>query len=156
MTRRGVVHLPGVEQTIRILLRAGDADESLGAVEMVMAPGTTGPPLHLHPGHAESFYVVAGTLTVRVGETVLSGAAGTWATAPKGTPHTLANFGQEDVRVLCLFSPAGFERRFQRMVADPAEAASLAELHESEKATQQHGSTPNCLPRKGALRGNHQ
>jgi quercetin dioxygenase-like cupin family protein len=136
MTSSGIIHLPDVEQTMRTLLRADDADDSLGAVEMVMPPGTAGPPLHLHPGHAESFYVVAGTLTVRVGETVLSGGAGTWATAPKGTPHTLANLGQEDVRVLCLFSPAGFERRFQRMVAGPEEAASLAELHESEQATQ--------------------
>ena len=136
MTPRAVVHLPGVEETMRVLLRADDADGSLGAVEMVMAPGTAGPPLHLHPRHAESFYVITGTLTLQVGETVLTGGSGTWATAPKGTPHTLANFGDVDARVLCLFSPGGFERRFERMVAGPEAAGTLAELHENERGTQ--------------------
>jgi quercetin dioxygenase-like cupin family protein len=131
-----VIHVPDVEASMRILLRADEADGSLGAVEMVLDPGSAGPPLHLHPGHAESFYVLSGQLALRLGDTVLTGGPGTWGTAPKGTPHTLANFGDEPARVLCLFSPAGFERRFQRMVAGPDEAAALADLHEHEKATQ--------------------
>jgi quercetin dioxygenase-like cupin family protein len=130
-----VIHLPDAEDDLRILLRASDADGSLGAVEMVMDPGNAGPPLHLHPGHAESFYVLSGRLTLRLGDSVLTGGPGTWGTAPKGTPHTLANFGDEPARVLCLFSPAGFERRFQRMVASAGEARGLAELHEHERAT---------------------
>lgn len=138
-----VIHVPDAEESLRILLRAQDADNSLGAVEMVMDPGVTGPPLHLHPGHAESFYVLGGQLTLRLGDTVLTGGPGTWGTAPRGTPHTLANFGQQPARVLCLFSPAGFERRFQRMVADAEEAAALVELHDHERATQLLGPPMN-------------
>jgi quercetin dioxygenase-like cupin family protein len=135
MTSPRVVHRPDASATMRILLREGDADGTLGAVEMVLPAGQTGPPLHVHARHAESFYVLAGTLTVQVGDTVLTGGVGTWATAPQGTAHTLANLGDDQARVLVLFSPAGFERRFQRMLAGPEEARALADLHEHERET---------------------
>jgi quercetin dioxygenase-like cupin family protein len=121
---------------MKVLLRAQDSDGSLGAIEITMAPGEAGPPLHLHRLHAESFFVIDGELTLKLGEMVVSGGPGTFGCAPRNTPHTLANFATAPARVLCLFSPGGFERRFERMVASPAEAAALAELAESERETQ--------------------
>jgi hypothetical protein len=56
---RSVVHLPSVSETMRILLRAGDADGSLGAVELTMGPGEAGPPLHLHRLHADESAALA-------------------------------------------------------------------------------------------------
>lgn len=133
---RHVVRLPGVGQAVRILLRAEDSDESLGAVEVRMGPGEPGPPLHLHRLHAESFYVLEGEMTLRVGDDRITDGPGLWATAPAGVPHTLANFSAAPARVLCLFSPGGFERRFQRMLASDAERAGLAELSEAERETE--------------------
>jgi mannose-6-phosphate isomerase-like protein (cupin superfamily) len=133
---RHVVHLPSVDEAMRILLRAEDSDGSLGAVEMRMGPGEAGPPLHRHRLHAESFYVLEGEMTLRVGDARIADGPGLWATAPAGVPHTLANFSVAPARVLCLFSPGGFERRFRRMLASDAERAGLAELAEAERETE--------------------
>jgi quercetin dioxygenase-like cupin family protein len=130
---RGIIVRPAAEETLRVLLDSSASDGSMSVVEMVLAVGSGGPPLHLHPTHAEGFYVLAGELTVQLGDEVLTGGPGTWACAPKNTPHTLGNLGDEDVRLLCLFAPAGFERRFQRMLADAPEA--LAERTEAELQT---------------------
>ena len=116
---------------LRILLSAGDSDDALGAVEMRLDPGSTGPPLHVHPTHGEGFYVLSGELTVQIGEDIVTGGPGTWAFAPRDTPHTLANLGAHPVRLLCLFAPGGFERRFQRML-DPD---AFVEAAEAERAT---------------------
>lgn len=134
-TRR-IVHLPGVEGAMRILLRAEDSDGSLGAVEMWMGPGEAGPPLHRHRLHAESFYVLEGEMTLQVGDARIADGPGLWATAPAGAPHALANFSAGPARVLCLFSPGGFERRFQRMLSSDPEREGLAELAEAERETE--------------------
>ncbi len=136
MTSVGVVHEPRPDAALRVLLAADEAGGALGAVEMVMPRGAAGPPLHRHLRHAESFYVLAGRVTLQVGEAVVTGGPGTWATAPSGAAHTLANLADDDARVLCLFTPGGFERRFQRMLADPHEARALTDLHEYERATE--------------------
>jgi quercetin dioxygenase-like cupin family protein len=133
---RGVIRRPTPGESLRILLRGDESDDSLGAVEMTFEPKSAGPPLHMHPGHAEAFYVLAGELTFQLGDEVVTAGPGSWACAPKNTPHTLANHATHPGRVLCLFAPAGFERRFERMLAQGPEGEALAELAEAERATQ--------------------
>src|SRR5215218_1491569 len=130
-----IVQRPTVAESLRILLGAANCDGALGVVEMSLSPGASGPPLHLHPTHAEAFYVLAGELSLQVGGEVITGGPGTWACAPKDVPHTLANFGTEEGRLLCLFAPGGFERRFERMLANQHGDEVLAELSEAERAT---------------------
>ncbi|NIK58330.1 cupin domain-containing protein [Kribbella shirazensis] len=132
---RGIIVRPAAGETLRVLLDSSGSDDALSVVEMTLQVGSGGPPLHLHPTHAEGFYVLAGELTVQLGDEITTGGPGTWACAPKNTPHTLANLGDEDVRLLCLFAPAGFERRFQRMLADPTTAEAMART-EAEHQTQ--------------------
>jgi quercetin dioxygenase-like cupin family protein len=131
----GIIVRPAAGETLRVLLDSTQADNSMSVVEMVLRAGSGGPPLHLHPTHAESFYVLAGELTVQLGDEILTGEPGTFACAPKNVPHTLGNLGSEDVRLLCMFAPAGFERRFQRILADPATADAL-ERTDAELRTQ--------------------
>jgi quercetin dioxygenase-like cupin family protein len=116
---RGVVQPQTDPVPLHICLRGGDSDGDLAVVEMVLDPGS-GPPLHLHPTHGEGFYVLAGQLTVQIGQEIVSGGPGTWAFAPPHTQHTLANLTDEPVRLLCVFAPAGFERRFVRILAQQA------------------------------------
>jgi quercetin dioxygenase-like cupin family protein len=116
---RGVVQPQTNPVPLRICLRSEDSDGGLAVVEIVLDPAT-GPPLHLHPTHGEGFYVLAGELTVQLGEEIVSGGPGTWAFAPPDTPHTLANLTEQEVRLLCVFAPAGFERRFDRILAEQA------------------------------------
>jgi quercetin dioxygenase-like cupin family protein len=133
----GIIRPASAGEPLRVLMGGADCDNAMSVVEMILAPGSAGPPLHLHPTHAEGFYVLAGQLSVQLGDEVITGGPGTWACAPKNTPHTLGNLGDEEVRLLCMFAPGGFERRFQRMLADPADAAgALAELSEAERRTQ--------------------
>jgi quercetin dioxygenase-like cupin family protein len=132
---RGILVRPAAGETLRVLLDSSGSDDALSVVEMTLQVGSGGPPLHLHPTHAEGFYVLAGELTLQLGDEIRTGGPGTWACAPKNTPHTLANLGGEDVRLLCMFAPAGFERRFQRMLADPATAETL-DRTEAEQRTQ--------------------
>jgi quercetin dioxygenase-like cupin family protein len=73
---RGVIHRPGTEAALRILLGERDCDGALGAVEMAFAPGDTGPPLHVHPTHAEAFYVLAGDLSLQVGDEIVTRGSG--------------------------------------------------------------------------------
>jgi quercetin dioxygenase-like cupin family protein len=116
---RGVVQPQSNPVPLRICLRGEDSGGSLAVVEMALEPAS-GPPLHLHPTHGEGFYVLAGELTLQLGEEVVIGGPGTWAFAPPELPHTLANLTDQEVRLLCVFAPAGFERRFERILAEQA------------------------------------
>jgi quercetin dioxygenase-like cupin family protein len=137
--------LPGVVRTgpatdpLRILLGSAASAGEVGIVELEMAAGSSGPPLHLHPTHGEGFYVLTGELTFQVGRDVVTGGPGAWLFAPRSTPHALANFGARSARLLCVFAPGGFERRFERMLARQSGGdlpAELVELAEAERATE--------------------
>jgi quercetin dioxygenase-like cupin family protein len=127
MTASGGIVRPATDDALRVLLAAGDSDNALGVVELEMAVGSAGPPLHVHPTHGEGFFVLSGELTIQLGEEVVLARPGTWAFAPRHTPHTLANLGSRPARLLCVFAPGGFERRFERMLADTDLATSAAE-----------------------------
>ena len=58
----GMVRRPAGE-ALRILFNAEESAGTVGVVEMIMDPGMSGPPLHVHPTHAEAFYVVSGELS---------------------------------------------------------------------------------------------
>jgi quercetin dioxygenase-like cupin family protein len=45
-------------------------------VEHVVVAESAGPPLHVHPSHAEGFYVLAGELTFQVGDEMRTARAG--------------------------------------------------------------------------------
>lgn len=120
---------------LTILLNATESAGDLGVVEMAMDPGSGGPPLHVHPTHGEGFFVLAGELSFQLGDEVVTGGPGTWAFAPRDTPHTLANHGSEEGRLLCVFAPGGFERRFERMLADASGDGVTLEPSEAERAT---------------------
>jgi len=49
-----IIRRPNVAESLRILLGGADCDGALGVVEMALSPGVSGPPLHLHPTHAEA------------------------------------------------------------------------------------------------------
>jgi hypothetical protein len=75
-----IVDLPSVDaeyrfgkpitEPITVHLRGQNSDAQLAVVEMVIAAGNGGPPLHVHPTHAEGFYVLDGELVVQVGDEI--------------------------------------------------------------------------------------
>ena len=112
---------------IIVHLRGEHSGGQLALIELVMAAGAAGPPLHVHPVHAEGFYVLEGELTIQVGGERRTVRAGSFAFAAAGTPHTLANQADRDARLLVTCTPAGFERYFDRLAeglgGDPPEDA---------------------------------
>src|SRR5215471_9103751 len=108
---------PHARLPVNVRLRGLHSHGQLAVVEMVVGADNGGPPLHVHPEHAEGFYILDGELAVQVGDEVLTGSAGSFFFAPPGTAHTFANFSGRDARMLVLCTPAGFETYFDRLAA---------------------------------------
>lgn len=116
---------------------------SLALTETTIAPGFPGPVPHFHEAMVDSFYVLDGTLTVRLGEEAVEAAAGTYVLVPPGVVHTFANPGGEPVRFLNAMAPGGLERYLREVVAatppgagppDPALMARIASRYDFHAA----------------------
>ena len=103
--------------SISIRLRSQDTDGQLGLIEQVIPAGHPGPALHVHPEFDETFYVIEGSLALRVGDEARDSGPGTVAYIPRGTPHTFANPSEAPARMLVLVNPGGFERYFEALMA---------------------------------------
>jgi len=77
--------------------------------DSTIAPGFPGPPPHWHREVTDSFYVLEGTLTVRLGDDLVEAEPGTYVCVPPGNVHTFSNRTDSPVRFLNISSPAGWE-----------------------------------------------
>lgn len=84
---------------------------SLGVFRQTIAP-KSGPPLHVHHGEDEFFYVVRGEFKLQIGDRITSALANSLMFVPKGTPHTFQSIGDEPGVILVGVTPGGFEQRF--------------------------------------------
>jgi len=111
----------------RISVKLGGA-ETGGALAQVESvdPRGTGTPLHLHHHEDETFYVLAGELSVFVDGEELRLAAGDYAMVPRGVPHAYLVRSAE-ARMLVSFSPAGFEQAFVELGVPAADSEAPAD-----------------------------
>jgi mannose-6-phosphate isomerase-like protein (cupin superfamily) len=68
-----------------------------------------GPPLHIHLIQDETFHVLEGELSVKVGDELIPCKAGEFLFIPKGTIHTYVNLKPERARAVGNLSPGGFD-----------------------------------------------
>jgi quercetin dioxygenase-like cupin family protein len=112
----------------------GDGDGTFSMSELTLAPGFPGPIPHTHERHLDSFYVLDGTLTVRLGDDEVEATAGSYAIAPPGNVHTFSNPGEGTVRALNIMAPGGFEQYLKEAAAagttDPEELAKIASRYD--------------------------
>ena len=87
-------------------------------VEM-LAPEGHQPPLHVHRSDDEGFYVIEGRVTVWYGDRRLELAAGEFALAPHGIPHTYRVDSEDGARMLVTSSTADFDS-FVMELGEPA------------------------------------
>ena len=80
--------------------------EEIGISETWSEPDGPSPPVHLHPRHVESFYVLEGEMTFTAGGQALPAPAGTWVQIPSGVPHSFSFGGDATVRFLNLHTPS--------------------------------------------------
>jgi len=76
-------------------------------------------PWHVHHGEDEAFYIMDGEMTLYVGDKSIKGRPGDFIFAPRDVPHRYTVDTPGHVRVLMIFSPAGFED-FVRATSVPA------------------------------------
>lgn len=96
-----------------VKLRDGDTDGSYSVHDNVIPAGSPGPLPHLHRDHEETFYVLEGELTVRVGDRIIKAPVGSFVVIPRGVVHQPSNPTKEPTRVLLIFSPSGMEHFFE-------------------------------------------
>ena len=63
--------------------------------------------------------MLEGELVFQVEDELVTKRAGEIAFAPRGVPHTLANHTDAPARYVLVCTPAGFERHFARIAAEP-------------------------------------
>ena len=123
---------------------AGNVLGAVGAnfvvAEWKDAGGPPGPPrwiapLHLHRNDDEAWYVLEGTLCVRVGNEVVEAPVGSAVFVPRGTPHTYWNPGPGLVRYLLVMTSNVYSLiQDIHALADrsPAALRAVFEKHDSE------------------------
>jgi mannose-6-phosphate isomerase-like protein (cupin superfamily) len=127
-----LVCAPGAGEELRMgastaLIKAGvhDAGGRLALLETAVEPGFPGPVPHRHQQTIDSFWILEGTLRMRLGDEESDAGPGSYAVAPPGTVHTFSNPGSEPVRMLNLMIPGGLEEYLREVHAAlrPGEAA---------------------------------
>lgn len=98
-----------------IIKTPGDsADNSLAHYEYIARPAARGSPQHVHHGHDETFYVVAGQFEFTLGSISVSAEAGSFLLVKRGQPHAFRNSGTSEGRIVGTFS-AGFAQYFREL-----------------------------------------
>jgi quercetin dioxygenase-like cupin family protein len=117
------VHRPGEGERIggptAVTIKA-TGEETGGSFylgEVVVAPGFPGPPPHIHGKLHDMFYVLDGTLTMRLGDETIELSTGSFVCIPPGTVHTFSNPGETAVRFLNFNTPAGWENYMRDLSA---------------------------------------
>jgi quercetin dioxygenase-like cupin family protein len=90
-----------------------------------LVPAGGGPPPHIHRHEAETFYVLEGACTFRLGDETVVAGPGDFVNVPRGTVHCFRNDGADPVRLVLTFTPAGMERFFEETLEpalDPTQA----------------------------------
>jgi quercetin dioxygenase-like cupin family protein len=88
-----------------VKITGAETDGRLDVAEIVLVPGYAGPPPHLHTRIDHIFYVLEGTLRVRIEQSDHLLAAGSCAFIPAGTPHTYATTEAASARFLTVDTP---------------------------------------------------
>ncbi len=90
-------------------------EETGGAYFSMLAvvPPMGGPPPHTHRDEDETFYVLEGHPTFRLGDERVQAGPGDFVNIPRGMLHCFRNFTDEPVRMILTFTPAGIERFFE-------------------------------------------
>jgi mannose-6-phosphate isomerase-like protein (cupin superfamily) len=119
VVRKAMVIAPGQGRAysmgrMRAIFKADceETDSRYSVSEWWLEPCTRGPGLHMHEDD-HVFYVMAGTLSVRVHDDWLQVAKGGYAVIPGGTPHTFENQGSTPSGFISFTSPGGFEARMR-------------------------------------------
>ncbi|MDQ6653003.1 MAG: cupin domain-containing protein [Acidobacteriota bacterium] len=100
---------------IKFIASSEETNGAFAVMENTELPGykTT---WHRHNHTEETFYVLEGTLTIKMNDKVSEFPAGSYVMVPRGTPHGQGNFSKNPVRFILTVTPGGYERRFRERI----------------------------------------
>lgn len=125
-----------------------------GGVDIVdhRVPPGYAPPLHLHRGQDEVFYLVEGTLNVTCGEDRWHAGPGSLVFLPRGVPHGFAVGADRPARTLLINAPAGFADVIVELgtpahgLALPGQDVALPDPDQVAAVSARHGIEPVPAP----------
>src|SRR5579884_3272671 len=121
----GVVLTPGGGKVIHVLgnpwtikSSSEDTGGSIAVMEGTFRPNS-GAPAHVHRQHEETFYVLEGEFTFRLGSQSVKATAGSFVFVPRDVPHAVENVGNQPGRILGIMTPGGYEKFFEELAQLP-------------------------------------
>jgi quercetin dioxygenase-like cupin family protein len=110
---------------VRFLLTGENSSGSIAAFELVV-PGTQrlAAPAHSHDHYEETIYGIDGVLTWTVDGTQIDVGPGQALCIPRGAIHRFDNNGSQDVKALCVITPAAIGPQYFRESAEVINAAA--------------------------------
>lgn len=84
---------------------------AFGVIEQVLPPGFA-PPVHVHHGEDEAFYLLEGKASFTCGDKTIDAHPGTFIFLPRNVPHWFQIEGDQPARLLQFNFPAGLENFF--------------------------------------------
>src|SRR5215469_15664250 len=111
--------------TVRFLLTADNSSGSIAAFE-VTVPGAERllGPAHSHDHYEETIYGIDGVLTWTVDGRRIEVGPGQALCIPRGAVHRFDNNGSQDVKALCVITPAALGPQYFREAAEVINAAA--------------------------------
>lgn len=89
-------------------------DMRLSCVELIIPPGTRGPPAHWHEMHDETFLITKGTVRFHIpGKPDIDAKAGDYLVVPTKSPHTFSNPTDGESSFFNTFTPAFYINYFK-------------------------------------------
>ena len=104
---------------------SGDDTAGQYGAWVTWAPPGSSPPLHLHRGVDEAFWIVTGSVRFVVAERDFTLGPGGYVLLPRDVPHTFVVEGTEDAVMCGIVSPGGSEQYFPA-AGRPSETDGLA------------------------------
>jgi len=150
--KENALHINPSDETIRIgplavrfLITGDNSNGSVASFEVSVPAGQRlAAPAHSHDHYEETIYGIDGVLTWTVDGKQFDVGPGQALCIPRGAVHRFDNNGSQDVKALCVISPAAIGPQYFRESADVINAAAggppdRAKMGEIMK---RHGLTP--------------
>ena len=111
---RAVVVRPGEGHRVaNVEFLARSADTPRFNFSIITKDPGDGPPLHVHAGEDDAFYILEGEVVMIVEDDEVTVGPGTFVLVPPGVAHTFANRSQALARIVNVHAPAGFDLRLE-------------------------------------------
>lgn len=130
---------------VRFLITGENSNGSVAALELIV-PGAQrlAVPAHSHDHYEETIYGIDGVLTWTVDGKPIDVGPGQALCIPRGAIHRFDNDGSQDVKALCVTTPAAIGPQYFRESADVPKAAAGGPPDRAKmmEIMRRHGLTP--------------